>query len=71
MIMFTKDTHSKPNEQFFPKQEVIQLPNWKQQLHLIYLFSILNFKTELNRIHTVQEAITQVDIMLKTLYTQT
>ena len=44
--MSTKDTHSKPNEQHFHKQVVIQLPYLKQQQHLFSLLSFLNYKSE-------------------------
>ena len=40
-----RDTHSKPNEQIFPKHVVIQLPLFKQQQHLflpIFYFKLQN-----------------------------
>ena len=51
----TKDTHSKPNEQLFPKQVVIQLPCLKTAAtSIFYLFYILNYIPEQNRKHDGQ-----------------
>ena len=49
---FTKDTHSKPNDQFFPKQMVIQLPYLKTAVtpnFTYFLFSI----TKQNKIGSI------------------
>ena len=45
-----EDTHSKANEQLFPKQVVIQLPQRKTAATTFFkLFSILNYELEQNK----------------------
>ena len=53
---FTKDTRGKPNEQFFPRQVVIQLP--KYVTHIIdeqkYKYGQLTFQIQFNSKTCVQ-----------------
>ena len=57
--------HSKPNEQFFPKKVVIQLSLFETDAtSTVYLYSILNYKTNQIRKHNGQ-------LLFKTLYART